>query len=300
MKLYRRLSPSQRGMLMMFVASISAVMMHATVRHLSAALEPFELAFFRNLLALLFLLPFLYRGGTVTLRTRHFRLHLLRGVLTTASMLAFFTALSISPLAQITALSFTAPLFATLLAILFLGEVVRIRRWLAILTGFAGTLVILRPGIASIDLGSLLTIFSACSWGAAIAVTRVLGRTDSSLTITLYMAFIMAPLSLIPATFVWVWPTLGQLGILVVIAGFGTVAQFTFSQSLREAETSVVMPIDFFKLIWAALLGYALFAERPDLFTWIGGCMIFGSAMYIAYRETKLKRAAIGYETEKA
>lgn len=282
-------------MLMMFVASVSAVLMHATVRHLSAELEPFELAFFRNFFALIFLVPLLLRTGLQQLRSTQWRLHLGRGILTTVSMLSFFTALSMTPLAQVTALSFTAPLFATLLAIFFLGEVVRIRRWMAILIGFAGTLVILRPGYAEVDLGSVLTVFSAACWGAAIAMTRVLGRTDSSLTITLFMACIMAPLSLIPATFVWVWPTPMQYGVLFAIAGFGTITQLAFSQSLREAETSVVMPIDFFKLIWAALLGYFLFAERPDLFTWIGGGMIFASATYIAYRESKLKKATIAY-----
>ncbi len=293
--MYSRLSPSLRGMLMMFIASVSAVLMHATVRHLSAELRPFELAFFRNFLALAFLLPMLLRAGLQPLQSKRWRLHLLCGALTTLSMLSFFTALSLSPLAQITALSFTEPLFATLLAIVFLGEVVRVRRWMAILVGFAGTLIILRPGFVDIDLGAILTILAAGCWGAAIAMTRVLGRTESSLTITLYMAFVMAPLSLIPATFVWIWPTGVQLAVLLAIAGFGTLAQLCFSQSLREAETSVVMPIDFFKLIWAALLGYFLFAERPDIFTWIGGGMIFASATYIAYRESKLKKAVIAY-----
>lgn len=296
--MYSRLSPSLRGMLMMFVASVSAVLMHATVRHLSAELPPFEMAFFRNFLALAFLLPMLLREGLQPLRTKKWRLHLLRGALTTVSMLSFFTALSLSPLAQITALSFTAPLFATLLAIVFLGEIVRVRRWIAIICGFAGTLIILRPGLVEIDLGAFLALFAAGCWGAAIAMTRVLGRTESSLTITLYMAFVMAPLSLIPATFVWTWPSWYQLAWLLLIAGFGTLTQLCFSQSLREAETSVVMPIDFFKLIWASLLGYVLFAERPDLFTWIGGGLIFASATYIAYRESKLKKAVIAYNKD--
>ena len=139
----------------MFLGTITGVCMHVTVRHMSASLHPFELAFFRNFLALLFLTVPLVRFGTTALRTRSAWLHLLRGSLTTCSMLAFFTALSITPLAQVTALAFTAPLFATVLAILFLGEVVRMRRWLAIAIGFAGTLVILRPGVAAFDLGSV-------------------------------------------------------------------------------------------------------------------------------------------------
>ncbi|MBL4720321.1 MAG: DMT family transporter, partial [Alphaproteobacteria bacterium] len=207
---YARLPNSMRGMLMMFVATMSAVMMHTLVRYVSQGMEPFEIAFFRNSLGLVFLAPLFLRTGTKALRTRRPYLHLARNILTTASMLSFFTALSITPLARVTALSFTAPLFATLLAVLFLGEVVRMRRWAALFVGFAGVFVLLRPGVSEIDLGSILTVFSAFCWGSAIMMTKKLSLEDSSLTITFYMAAIMAPLSLVPALWVWVWPTGAQ------------------------------------------------------------------------------------------
>lgn len=280
----------------MFVASLSGVLMHATVRYLSADLRPFELAFFRNFLALIILAIPLLRLGLKPLHSRHRGLHLLRGALTTASMLSFFTALSMSPLAQVTALSFTAPLFATVLAIAFLGEVVRLRRWIAILIGFAGTMVILRPGVEAIDLGTGLTLVSAATWGAAIVVTRVLGRGESSHTITLYMALIMTALSFVPATTVWIWPSPDLYFWLFLMVAFGTVTQLCFTQALREAETSVVLPINFLKLIWATMIGYALFAELPDGTTLFGGAMIFASAIYIAYRESRLQRSRIAYD----
>lgn len=297
--LFAGLPAGLRGMMFMFVGTVTGVCMHATVRHMSAALEPFELAFFRNAFALVFLAVPLLRLGTKPLRTSHPWLHLLRGALTTSSMLAFFTALSVSPLAQVTALSFTAPLFATILAIFFLGEVVRIRRWAAIVVGFAGTLVILRPGIVEFDLGSALTLFSAGTWGAAIIVTRILGRTESSHTITFYLALVMTVMSFLPATTVWLWPEPHQYLWLLLIAAFGTVTQLTVTQALRLGATAVVMPVDFFKLIWATAFGFFLFAEYPDVMTLAGGGMIFVSATYIAYRESKLKeRPAIAYEGE--
>jgi drug/metabolite transporter (DMT)-like permease len=212
----------------------------------------------------------------------------LRGSVTTCSMLAFFTALAITPLAQVTALAFTAPLFATVLAILFLGEVVRLRRWVAIIIGFAGTLVILRPGIVDFDLGSVLTVFSAATWGSVIIITRVLGRTESSHTITFFLALTMTMFSFLPATVVWVWPEPQQYLWLLLIASFGTVSQLSVTQALRLGETAVVMPIDFFKLVWATAIGFFLFAERPDTMILLGGGMIFVSATYIAYRESKL------------
>jgi drug/metabolite transporter (DMT)-like permease len=280
-----------RGMLFMFLGTMTGVCMHAIVRYMSESLHPFELAFFRNSLALLFLAVPLARIGIAPLRSRRPWLHVLRGLLTTCSMLAFFTALSMTPLAQVTALAFTAPLFATLLAIVFLREVVRLQRWIAIAIGFAGTLVILRPGIIEFDLGSALTIGSAALWGAAIIITRVLGRVESSHTITFYLALSMTVFSVVPATFVWMWPEPGQYLFLLLIAAFGTVAQLCVTQALRLGETAVVMPIDFFRLVWATAFGFAFFGEHPDAMTLLGGGMIFISATYIAWRESELGQA---------
>jgi drug/metabolite transporter (DMT)-like permease len=277
-------------MALMAMATLFSAVMQASVRHLSSGLHSFEIAFFRNLLVLVILMPWFVRYGLTPLRSKKLHLHGLRGLLTTVTMLSMFTGLALTPLAQVTALFFTAPLFATVLAVFFLRETVRLRRWMAVLFGFAGTFVVLRPGLVVIDMGSLLVILASLTWGAALIVTKVLSRTDSAVSITVYMAIIMTPLSFVPALFVWEWPTWTQLGWLTVAAVAGTGNQMSVSQALREADTSVVMPMDFFRLIWAALLGYAFFAEVPDAFTWIGGTMIFASATYIAVRESKLRR----------
>ena len=157
-------------------------------------------------------------------------------------------------------------------------------------------MVILRPGVEAIDLGTGLTLVSAATWGAAIVVTRVLGRSESSHTITLYMALIMTAWSFVPATTVWIWPSPDLYFWLFLMVAFGTVTQLCFTQALREAETSVVLPIDFLKLIWATMIGYALFAKLPDGTTLFGGAMIFASAIYIAYRESRLQRSRIAYD----
>ena len=167
---------------------------------------------------------------------------------------------------------------------------VRARRWVAIFIGFAGTYVAIRPGFAEVGLGSMLVLIQAVAWAAALVTIKVLSRTDSSITIATYMVLLMIPLSLGPALLVWQDPTWEQLGWLALIGVLGTIGQLLMTQSLKEGETTVVMPIDFFKLIWASALGFWLFAEIPDLFTWIGGIMIFASTSYIAYRESKLRR----------
>jgi drug/metabolite transporter (DMT)-like permease len=269
----KNLSANLRGIVLMLVSTVGFAAMHGAVRHLSAELHPFEIAFFRNIFGLLALA------------------HGLRAGLNIIAMLSFFYALSITSLARVTSLSFTAPLFATLLAMLVLGEVVRLRRWVAMLCGFVGTLVILRPGLTEIDQGSLLVLLSAAAWASALTVIKVLSRTDSSVTITCYMVVLMAPISLVPALWVWQWPTGQQLLWLVAIGVVGTLGQLVMTQALKEAETSVVMPFDFFKMIWASLLGFIFFAEVPTLFTWIGAGIIFASTSYIAYREHKVTRA---------
>src|SRR5262249_21810358 len=152
---------------------------------------------------LLVILPLLVRRGPSLFYTQKLGLHMLRAVLNVVSMLAFFLGLSLTPLARATALSFTAPLFTALLSALLLGEVFRWRRWTAIVVGFVGTLVILRPGVQAFDLGSLLIICSSLLWGLAIIDIKVLGRTESTMTITAYVTVLLIPMTLLAAVFVW-------------------------------------------------------------------------------------------------
>ena len=285
-----RFSANLRGMAMMAASTVCFAAMHAAVRHLSETLHPFEVTFFRNLFGIFVVIPLLMRGGLGILRTTQWGLHWARAILQLASMFAFFYALSITPLADAAALGFTAPICVTLLGMAFLGERVGIRRWSAIVVGFLGTFLILRPGFAEVGLGQALVLASSLLWGWCLLVIKILGRTESSATITAYMVILMAPLSLGPALFVWQWPSGEQLAWAIFIGSIGTLGQFLMIYSVKVAETSVVMPLDFLKLIWAALLGYFFFAQVPDLWTWLGGTVIFGSAAYIAWREHVLRR----------
>ncbi|MGE4220575.1 MAG: DMT family transporter [Alphaproteobacteria bacterium] len=295
---YEALSPGLRGMLLMVLGTMTAVGMHGVVKHLSPGMHAFEIAFFRNSLMLVFLAPMFWRYGFGVLRTRQLRWHATRAVLGTSSMLAFFMGLGMIPLAQATALGFTTPIFATLLAILFLGEVVRLRRWTAIGIGFLGTLVIVQPWHGHIHVGALIVIYSAAAWAGAVVIIRFMGRTDSALTTTLQMALWMSPLSLVPALFVWQWPTVEQLLWLLLAAGLGTVTQFTIAQALRLGDTSAIMPVDFLRMIWATAMGILLFGETPDAWTWIGAVMVFAATSYIAYRESRLRRGRRAAESK--
>lgn len=279
------------GCAAMLASTVLFSSMHVCVRFLSTDLHPFEIAFFRNFLALLFLLPFMLRNGAELLRTRHIKWHLLRAGLNVFAMLMFFYALSITPLAVVQALSFTAPLFATFMAALFLGEKVRLRRWMAIIVGFTGVLIIIRPGATTVEAGAMLVLGSAAIWALTMIVIKHLSNTDSPLTITVYVTIFLSLFSLIPAMFFWQWPQGMQWGWLLFAAITGTLGQLLLAKAFAYADTSVVLPFDFAKIIWSASLGYLIFGEYVSVYTFVGAAVIFAGACYVAIRERHLEKS---------
>ncbi len=281
------------GILFMILSTIGFAAMHGGVRYLSLELHqhPFEIAFFRNLFGLIALAPWFVRQGVKPLRTQRFGLHLARALINVVAMLLFFMGLFLTPIAKVQALGFTAPLFASLLAVFFLGERVLLWRWSALIVGFIGALIIVRPGFQHVDLGSVLVLASAAIWSVAIIIIKQLSRTDSSVTITAYMVLLMSPLSFVPALFVWQWPDGEQLLWLGFVGVTGTLAQLAMAQAFRVADATAVLPLDFLKLVWGAGIGYLAFREVPDAGIWIGGITVFAAATYIAYRENQARPA---------
>ncbi len=275
------------GVLLMAAATAVLAGMHALVRHVSAELHPFEIAFFRNLFGLVVVLPLLLRTGWAGLRTRQPLLHGLRGLLSVTAMLTWFYGLSVVPIAEATALSFTAVLFASLGAVLILGERMRLTRWVGILLGFSGAMLILRPGWQQMDAGVLIVLVSALAWGSATVVVKRLARTDSIVAIVGWMTIAITVASLPPALMVWQWPTPVQLFWLGAIGALGTAGHLAMTKALKVADTTVVLPLDFTRLLWASLFGYLAFAELPDAWTWAGGAVIVLGATLVIYWESR-------------
>ena len=287
-----RLSAPLRGALYMIGAGANFAIMIVIVRHVSAEQHPFEIAFFRNMFGLAFMLPWIVRTGWEGLRTKRFRLHLFRALIGLSAMLCFFTAISLIPVAEVTALTFTAPLFATVGAVLVLGEKVRLRRWTATAIGFVGALVILRPGSAMLTPAALTALASAAFMAVAILTVKALSRTENPNAIVLYMGLLLTPLSLVGALFVWTTPAPETWPWLVVMGLTATLGQLLMTRAFATAEASAVLPFDFARLIFVAIFGFLLFGERPDLWTWIGAAVIIAATVYIAHREARLGRGA--------
>ncbi|MBK8176740.1 MAG: DMT family transporter [Rhodospirillales bacterium] len=289
---FARLDAPLKGAVFMIGACAGFAAMMAIVRKLAPEIHPFEAAFFRNLGGIIFMLPWLARVGVGRLRTGRPGMHLLRSVLGLGAMLLLFTALSLMPLANVTALSFTAPLFATIGAALVLREHVGLRRWTATLIGFLGAIVIVRPGADTFTPAALLALSSAAGIAAAQLSVKALSRTEHPNAIVLIMGLLMTPMALVPASFVWTWPDFQTFTWLLLLGLVATVGQVFLVRAMSTADASAVMPFDFSRLIFASLLGWLMFGEAPDAWTWAGAAVIVAATVYIARREAKVSRRA--------
>lgn len=281
-----------KATLLMLGAMACFAAMSTFIRLATQELHPLEVVFFRNFLALLLMLPWLARRGLGGLKTKRLGLYGLRASINVVGMAAGFTALTLIPLAEATALSFTAPLFATIGAALLLGEVIRTRRIAALVVGFAGTMLVLRPGLEAVSLGALLALVNALSISITTLIVKMLTRSEEPEQIVTYMALLMSPLSLVPALFVWQTPSWAVLGWLVLLAGAGTLGHLLFTRAFALAEVSQIQPLEFIRLPMVAVIAYVLFAEVPTVWTWLGGSVIFVATAYITHREAQLARRA--------
>ncbi|MEQ8371279.1 MAG: DMT family transporter, partial [Alphaproteobacteria bacterium] len=280
------LTPTVRATVLMLGAALFFSGMSTGIRYAAdAGMHAFQIAFFRNVFGLVFLLPWLMRAGLAGLRTSRLRLHGLRAFFNVFSMMGTFYAITVLPLAQVTALNFTVPLFATLLAPFILKEVVGPRRLMATLIGFAGALVIVRPGAETMDPTSLIVLGSALLSGMNIMIVKILARTENPEAIAVYMVLLLIPLSLLPALFVWQWPSLEALLAVVVVGGLGTAGHILFNRGFALADASYLIGFDYTKLPFVALFAWLFFAQSTSLWTWAGAAIIAGAGFYIARRE---------------
>ena len=274
----------------MLAATAVLTCMHATVRHVSDGMHSFEIVFFRNLFGLVAILPLALRAGIGNLKSRQPGLQLLRSAFGLVAMFTWFYALSVVPIAQATALSFTSVIFGSIGAALLLGERMRLRRWSAVLAGFAGTLVILRPGFGDVDPAALIVVLSSICWAGALLTVKRLSATDSVVCIVTWNSILLTVLSLPVAIPVWVTPSTEQLLWLSLIGLLATLGHLAMTGAFKASDATAVLPVDYTRLLWATVIGYLAFGEIPDIWTWIGGTIIFASTTYISYREATLRR----------
>jgi len=281
-----------RAALLMLGSTLAFGLMAIAIRYATRYVPTQEVAFFRNAFGLLALLPMLIRPGSAPLKTQQLPRYFLRSAIGLASMLCAFWAIGHLPISQAISLSYSTPLFVTIAAVLWLGETVRMRRWAAVIIGFIGVLIIVRPGSTSFTPGTLVAVGAAVLSSLVAIQIKQLTRVDSADTVVFYTYVFWVPLSLVPALFVWVWPT-GLAWVWLVATGvLGTLGQLLWTRALRLGEVSALTPISFMQLPLVSLLGWLLFNETLDRWTVIGAGIILGANAYIAHREAVLARRA--------
>ncbi len=276
-----------RGALWITLANMFFTAMAGIIRHVSADIHPFEIAFFRALFGLILMAPWFLRLGVASVRSRRVGMHVCRALFMLGAAMAWFTAISLMPIAEVTALTFTTPLFASLGAALFLAEKVGLRRAVAIGVGFAGAMIILRPDVEALTMPAMAALASAVFGAVGMLIVKSLSRTESPATIVIYVGLLLTPLSLVPALFVWTTPSLEALAWLAALGLVANLGHMPFARAMASADATAILPFDFLKLFFSATMGYLLFAEVPDVWTWIGATVIFGAVLYTARRESK-------------
>lgn len=291
---FTRLPPNLRGFIWITLSTFAFMSMVMIVRHLADRYNTGELAFWRAFIGLSLLAPVFARSGSALFRTRRFGWHLFRNLMHFVGVAGWFYAISQINLSVGMSLQFTVPLFTIVLAIMFLGERVDTARWNATFLGFAGVLIILRPGLEPVTMAAVAAIVSAAGYAGANIATKVLMRDGTSDTIVFYMNVIHLPLALIAA---WAMggislPSIGDVPWLIGLAASATLAHWLLARALALADASLIIIVDFTKLPWVTLGAFVFFGEVPVVWAWIGGAVIFVATLYIVRRETRAAKTA--------
>lgn len=242
--------------------------------------------FMRLLFGLVFMSPFIFKRGLHRLKTDHFLMHLIRTCLILAAMFCTYYAYAHLPLAFATSLGFTAPLMTTVLAILFLHERVASSHWVALMTGYMGVLIMVRPGVVAFDPAIGIALLANLFASSAIIFTRKLIQTESSAKILFYANILSVIVMLVIALFNWKTPTLAELFLLLLIGGIGVFSQYCNVQAYRYSQPSFLAPFEYLRLVFAIPIGIYLFDEKPDAWTLLGSLIIVLTTLYITTKES--------------
>jgi drug/metabolite transporter (DMT)-like permease len=277
-----------RGMLWMVGSGISFAFLNTLARALAKQLDPFEAQFLRYLMGTFVMLPWLWRDGWAAYKPVHWLGQFWRGAVHTLGLVLWFTALPHIPLADMTAIGFTGPIFIMIGAAWFLGEPMRRDRWVAALIGFAGVLVVVMPKMTGAGgWYNLVMLASAPVFAASFLITKALTRYEKTSVIVFWQALTVTALSLPMALLNWQAPSAWQWLGFAATGVLGTLGHYCLTRAFRTADISATQSLRFLDLVWASLLGWAVFADAPSASTWAGAFVILLSTVWIARRESR-------------
>ena len=284
---FTRLPPSAQGAIWMTLSAVLFAGQAGIVRYLAKDLHFIEISFFRAFFGIIVMVPWLMRMGLGVLRTSNTKLYVGRGFLSTIAMYGWFGGLTLVPLADATAISFTFPLFIALAGVLLLKEPAHATRWIALAIGFAGTVIVIRPGFQEINPGVFLVVGAGVCIAFSAMILKVTLRTDTPDRAAIYQSIYMLPLVFIGVLFVWEWPSPEQWFWAFALGALSTTAQRLYSRAFATGDVGSIAPFDFTRLPFAIAIGFVVFSELPDVWTIIGGVVIFCASIYAGQTESR-------------
>jgi len=279
------MSNNLRAILLTMSGSFFAVLMEALIRAAQYDSNVYTIGFFRFFFGLIIIFPYLVKNKFTPYKTKNFKFYFIRGLFNLPMMILGFGALIYVPFEQFKAMHFLSPIIVVLLSFVIFREKIYLYRIFALLIGFAGMLIIVRPGIIEFNIGTIMILTSLTFWSFIIILSKFVSKDDSPITMVTYQYTLMTFFSLPLAIYFWVTPSLTSLIYVFIGAISGTILHLSLALSYKYADLSVTQPIWFTGLIFGSGIGYFAFNETPDLWTWLGGIVVFSSVLVITYNE---------------
>ena len=284
------LNNNQFAIFLIIISIIFGTLMGTFIKLAQEELNVFTTGFLRFFFGFLIITPYILKTKFEVFTTKNLKIHILRSALNLPAMLLGFAALAMLPLEKMTAIHFIVPIIVTILAVIFLKEKIYLYRSIALVIGFLGMLIILRPGIIDISIGIYMALISSLIWSVVIILTKKVSKDDSAITILSHQYVYMVLFSFPLVIFFWDQPSLKTIIFILCAAMSGTILHIALNHAYKLVDVTMTQPYSFLGLVVSSIIGYFVFSDKPDFYTWLGASVIFCGVLLISYRELQLNK----------
>ena len=284
------LNNNQFAIFLIIISIIFGTLMGTFIKLAQEELNVFTTGFLRFFFGFLIITPYILKTKFEVFTTKNLKIHILRSALNLPAMLLGFAALAMLPLEKMTAIHFIVPIIVTILAVIFLKEKIYLYRSIALVMGFLGMLIILRPGIIDISIGIYMALISSLIWSVVIILTKKVSKDDSAITILSHQYVYMSLFSFPLVIYFWDQPSLKTIIFILCAAMSGTILHIALNHAYKLVDVTMTQPYSFLGLVVSSIIGYFVFSDKPDFYTWLGASVIFCGVLLISYRELQLNK----------
>ena len=284
------LNNNQFAIFLIIISIIFGTLMGTFIKLAQEELNVFTTGFLRFFFGFLIITPYILKTKFEVFSTKNLKIHILRSALNLPAMLLGFAALAMLPLEKMTAIHFIVPIIVTILAVIFLKEKIYLYRSIALVMGFLGMLIILRPGIIDISIGIYMALISSLIWSVVIILTKKVSKDDSAITILSHQYVYMSLFSFPLVIYFWDQPSLKTIIFILCAALSGTILHIALNHAYKLVDVTMTQPYSFLGLVVSSIIGYFVFSDKPDFYTWLGASVIFCGVLLISYRELQLNK----------